>query len=214
MRDTFLTMITHPREPEYFSQTMKNLVRGGLCESNRLLSFRINETSEPANINVANALSDLPIGTKWVIFIEDDIDVCDNFVDSCAKWLDDLYTPGIPIYSFGSNHPEIQLRSDEGFKYWPYPRDCFFGTQCIGIPAQLSEGIAEYLREHCYDRTDDGTAYDLLMADWVAKNYSDCLHFLASCPAFVQHIGTESIVRPRPNVHTFPTFPGHEWSYV
>lgn len=212
MRDIYLSMVTHPRPVDYFSQTIKNLVRSGLGRSSRLCNFGIYETHEPANINVADALSLQACDVNnWILFIEDDLDFCNSFVDSCAAWLDEHEYGDVKVYAFGCSHPAIE---DSYEPYWKYPISCFNGTQCFAVRRYDALEIAKYLRKHCYDRTPDGTAYDLLIADWARANWPDQEYFLASCPSFVQHVGMNSVIRPRPNVHTFTSFPGPEWSYV
>ena len=74
--------------------------------------------------------------------------------------------------------------------------------------------LANYLTAHCFDKNPEGTAWDLLMHDWARDRWPGINHFVASVPALVQHIGMNSIVNPRDNIHTFPSFKGGSWTFV
>lgn len=171
---------------------------------------------ECPNLNVANALR---VGSgmgepQWVLFLEDDIDVCADFFDSVGAWLDDHAREDRRIYSFGANYPQVQELYGQGIYAWDYPIEQFYGTQSFAIRPGDALSLAEYIREHCYDRSPDGTQWDLLMQDWSREKYPEIDHFLASCPAFVDHIGEESVVMPGRKGHTYPSWPGREWSYL
>lgn len=239
MRDIAAVLITVDRSPQqnYLGETLSNLERGGLNTSRRLHSLTLVDsgpgsmwaesrargtmrTSGPrvgrrcANTNVAAAL-DIGAATacRWVLFLEDDIDVCADFFDSVGAWLDEAGCLGeYPIYALGANYPQVDEAVAAGLSSWEYLVRQFYGTQALVIDSEYARSIADYLSAHCYDRTNDGTAYDLLMSDWALRHGFS--HFLASCPSFVQHIGRSSSIRPRPRTHTFPSWPGRDWSYL
>lgn len=52
--------------------------------------------------------------------------------------------------------------------------------------------------------------YDLMIGDWCSLRQRK---ICASIPSFVQHIGIESALSARATCHTFPSWPGREWSY-
>lgn len=161
-----------------------------------------------ANQNVATALrTGAALERPWVLFMEDDIDVCANFFQSVGTWLDRHAQEQYRVYPFGSAY------SSNGSTV-VVPQGHFYGTQCFAIRASDAKDLADFLEEKCYSRTQDGTAYDLLMSDWVGERYPAWKNFLASSPSFVQHIGRESVIRPRPNVHKFQSWPGRDWSYA
>ena len=166
----------------------------------------------PANRNVAYALRfAASVGAPWVLFLEDDIDVCADFFASTAAWLADFADPRYPIFPLGANYPQVDAPTNYGCA-WEYPIDKFYGTQALALRADTAVSVADYIDTHCYSRTHDGTAYDLLIADWARANgYGS---FLTPAPSFVQHIGRESVIRPRAETHVFPSWRGHRWSYV
>jgi glycosyltransferase involved in cell wall biosynthesis len=165
----------------------------------------------PPNEAVAGAL-DLTSDSKWILFLEDDIDVCGNFVDSAGAWLDDYADPDIPVYALGVNSPAVMQHARKGIHAWRYPTADFYGTQAVAIRAEAAPEIAAYLREHCYRYGERGAQYDHLIRDWLLEQGVDEL--ITPCPSFVQHIGRTSSIDPRAVIHIFPSFPGKAWSYL
>jgi hypothetical protein len=243
MRDIAAVMVTMDRSPgeNYLGNTLANLERSDLFTSGRLCSFvtcdslsgnwareQIGELAhgkhylvsldviDPgerivANINVSTALeAGYRYKSKWVLFLEDDIDVCANFFDSVGLWLDQHADEKYKVYAFGAAYPDVATQYDKGLSSWEYPVRAYYGTQCFAVQGDDALSLANYISGHVYDKEPDGTAWDLLMHDWAGVDQM----FLASCPSFVQHIGTSSIIRPRNNVHTFDSWPGRDWSYT
>lgn len=239
-RDIAAVMVTVDRSPgaNYLAETLTNLHRSDLARSidqGRLLRLELvspdlgfaadaiddcytggaSEGKCPANLNVASALRlGADTGAPWVLFLEDDIDVCADFFDSVGAWLDDHARDDRRVYAFGANYGWIEEATAAGCTAANYPIGKFYGTQAFALRSEDALSLSAYLVAHCYDRTDDGTAYDLLMADWARQTWPEIGHFLASCPSFVDHIGRTSSIRPRPETHTFPSWPGREWSYL
>ena len=242
MRDLAAVMVTVDRSPgrNYLVETLRNLKRSDLITSERLYSFDLVDsgpgsewarsaaewvmpgwfsvvaeqtgTKRTANENVAAALRQGHSRSfaAWVVFLEDDIDVCDRFFDSVGAWLDDCSRDDRRVYALGSCQVSKKSRgraADIGIEH-------FFGTQAFALRRDDALNLSAYLDEHVYDRTDTGAQYDLLMHDWALARWPSVRHFLASVPSFVQHIGRESVIEPRPSTHLFASWPGREWSYV
>lgn len=242
-KDLAAAMVTIDRSPSpnYLETTLENLKRCGMFTSHRFHSLTICDSGsggiswvfnrahsifedveedkscivvmerDPkvcANMNVAGALKVAAKSNRpWVVFLEDDIDVCDNFFDGVGLWLDRHASEQYRIYPLGS------VYSSNGSAV-VVPVGHFYGTQAFAIRTSDASLLAEYLIEHCFDKTHNGTGYDLSMSDWLKECYPAHGGFLAVSPSMVQHIGSESIINPRPNVHTFASWPGREWSYV
>jgi len=236
--DIHAVMITIDRSPSpnFLSETMENLRRSDLATSYRLErltvvdsgtsiewaipavipSQRVRMVGAPtprcANLNVATALRMGQTGMPWILFLEDDIDVCANFFDSVGAWLDDHAREDRRVYSFGANYGDVKEIARAGGTSWNYPIRMFYGTQAFAIRSSDAVDLADHLEanpEHC----GDGTGYDLLMHGWSKARWPDVKHYLASVPSFVQHIGMSSVIRPRKIIHTFPSWPGRGWSY-
>jgi len=261
--DISITLITTDRFPRknYLSETINNLVRGGVFESERLNLVHLLPSSErdthwkivyswivderrPINIHVPhtsllpceNAGRALQIGSqdksKWVLFLEDDIDVCADFLDSVGKWLDRFGdNPDYRIFQFGCPYtPQVYLSHPPIWEYHSYYD--FYGTQCFAIRSEDAESLGKYIFSNAefvrpnpsynplipdedaspflYRR--NPAQYDLMFCQWAEINYPNC-RFVASVPSFVQHIGEESSLTDSVSCHKFPSWPGRDWRY-
>ena len=241
MLDITAAMVTIDRSPvdNYLSDTLHGLVQSDLLTSTRLRELIVYD-SEPdnwakgvvslnsdlrkvgvltpchtfvSNENVAEALRRSgQRSNQWVLFLEDDIAVCAEFFSSVGAWLDEYATDECKVFSFGASYQQIEQCIADGQGAWRYPVGAFYGTQCFAMRGADAVDLSAYLINHCYDRESNGTEYDLLMQDWAIECGED--NFLASCPSFVQHVGGQSVIRPRDNVHTFASWPGTAWSYT
>lgn len=234
-----VTVDRSPTAPNYLAETLGNLARSGAFASPRLASFDVVDSGSlvsgfvldaavragladafrcgearsvgsrrTANENVAVALEvGAGSGARWVLFLEDDVDVIDDFVGSVGAWLDDHARPDRIVCALGANYPQ----AEGPLPAWDYRIEAFYGTQAFAIRADDAVDLARWLRAHVYDKNIDGTAYDLHMQDWAFARGER--FFLASAPSFVQHVGRESVIRPRASTHTFPSWPGRAWRY-
>lgn len=168
-----------------------------------------------ANLNSAEALRfGASLGARWILFLEDDIDVCDEFIESVNLWLNENeLRVDRHIFVFGANYSQVDEAYAHGRSTWDYGINWFYGTQAIAFRSEDAYDLSCYLKENVFKRNLDGTAYDLVMSDWARATWPQVNHFLASAPSFVQHIGRESIVNPKVKTHTFPSWPGPKWKY-
>ncbi len=171
------------------------------------------------NENVATALL-VGAGTdaRWVLFLEDDIDVCGWFLDSVGAWLDAHARDDRRVYAFGAAYQQILDVVTRGGTSWDYPVSAFYGTQAFAVRHADARSLAEWLFDHPRYLGDDGVGrdacYDLAIHRWSAARYPTLRFFLASAPSFVQHTGRSSVIQPRAVTHTFDSWPGRDWSYV
>jgi hypothetical protein len=95
---------------------------------------------------------------------------------------------------------------------WKYSVDQFYGTIAVAMRAVTAARIAHYLiQRHRGPTKRDGSPYDLYIADWAREN--GIPYFLTPVPSFVQHTGTDSMIRPGSIFHTYDSWPGPEWVY-
>lgn len=166
-------------------------------------------------------------GIGWVLFLEDDLDFCDEFFSSVSLWLGDHATDRYRLYAFGCAYPQVLSLASGGRMIrngketsnatsWQYPYTSFYGTQAFAIRAGDAISLGAYLLTNPLVRgVHSPGAYDLMIHDWMRENYPDprYSYFLASVPSFVQHIGRQSICTGLEQTHTFPSWPGREWKY-
>lgn len=237
MKDIAIVMVTMDRSPRvnYLGETLDNLARSGVFRSPRLHSFTVadsrsgtfaaDEISDhgieaavllpaehrTANRNVARALkAGAESGAPWVLFLEDDIDVCSNFLNGVGRWLDRNSVVESQVYSFGAAYDILVPMFARGEERWQYPAKDFYGTQAFAVRFGDARELSIWINHHA-DDVDRIGAYDILMHGWA--EYREISHFCASVPSFVQHIGRESIIAPRPTTHVFQSWPGRDWEY-
>jgi hypothetical protein len=223
----------------YLYKTMKNLKRGGVfntdCEFHIVDSGTNSEDTDfpfshiptncfikssqvdipmkfrCANLNVARAL-EIGLSKKWILFLEDDIDVIKDFVESVALWIEHHENKDIAIYPLAASYQSVIDAAKKGETSINYPHNNFYGTQGMLFRSKDIQGLIDYLREDPYRKNVDGTAWDLIISEWSNKT-SPVKHFITPVPSFVQHDGRSSIVNPRCKTHIFSSFPGNNWSY-
>lgn len=236
-----LVMPTLDRSPRknFLGVTLENLIRAGVFDSYRLASFHLVDSGSPdtaiylqsqavnpdavevhlattrrvARENVAKCLQ---VGGESqadvVLYCEDDIDVCGNFLESVGRWLEDHLRPEIPLYAFGAAYVQIQhLFEKKKATSWVYDVGAFYGTQCFAVVPTVALEIAYWLRTHkLVCGVDSPGAYDLSIAEWAQSK--GVTHFLASVPNFVQHLGDQSALDNK--FFAFPAWPGRSWTYA
>lgn len=166
-----------------------------------------------ANANATAALrTGAETGADWVLFIEDDIDVVDGFLDGVAAWLDKHAQEEYRLYSFGAAYTGVRVAHAEGREVWPYPIKAFYGTQAFAVRREDALDAADTLDE-IQKTWDTGQGYDLQLKLWAKQRYPEIEHFLASAPSFVQHTGVESALHYG-RFHTYASWPGPQWRYA
>ncbi len=262
-KDIAACMVTVDRSPKknYLPETLENLQRSGMLDSERLGSFTLADSGpgeefatetirefvlsttfnknlelvdhdvelwvngpEPdhkrvPNVNVAMALKEAArIGethdARWVLFLEDDIDVIDRFFYAVGLWLDLNAQKDRHVYAFGANYPQVQQLADAGRDAWHlYPIDCYYGTQAFAVSLEDARDLSAFLLDDPFVMNPDGAAWDLAMHRWAKARWPEIEHFSTSCPSFVEHTGRESVIAPRDETHRFPSWPGTDWRY-
>jgi len=220
--------------PNYLFETLENLKRSGVLKHPQLHSLHLVDSGSAkawptANIilthskvwshrpterrsakwNCAAALRHGAVsGADWIVHLEDDLDVCGDFVGSLSRWLDAHGKDDRPNI-FSGDYPQF---AQKGNVEWQYPVEKFWGMQCFAVRPAVALDIAEWLETHGLP---EHNAHDIELHRWAGAR--GLTWFQASAPSFVQHIGHITSIADNPNggaLITFPSFPGHEWSFV
>jgi hypothetical protein len=113
------------------------------------------------------------------------------------------------LYIFGSVYPPYKelLPLSCGF----LAASSFYGTQCFAVRSIDALELSSHLIDIGHYGDYKPGEYDLMIAGWLSLKQTQVKY---SIPSFVQHIGSDSKINPRDNVHTFPSYPGKDWSYL
>lgn len=225
-----VVMITIDRSPKpnFIGQTLAALDRSGVFQSLLLDSFTIFDSGS-ASLKFLPMINGWPVlsakrcpventaaalrhgaesGSPWVLFLEDDIDVCGRFLESISMWLED-HAEGYEVFPLGANYNTIIAMERLGKTSWRYAVEQFYGTLAVAMRAETAGQVADYLMQR--RGSTEGSPYDLYMADWARER--GITYFLTPVPSFVQHTGVESVIRPGSIFHVYESWPGPDWSY-
>ena len=226
------------REHDYLNTTLENLERGGVFESRHLVGkvqiidtsrskirqrissnllekVRVNSPDRDEwrtlqqNAQIALEAASQRMRAKWVLVLEDDIDVCKNFLESVYKWLQDHKSKRRRMYVFGANYQQILNAVQEGKSYWDYPVGAFYGAQACAWTREDAASIAAWLGSDPDYNGARNNGHDMNLQVWGRQQNLN--FFRASAPSFVQHIGERSGINNR--FFQFLSWPGRDWVY-
>ena len=215
----------------YINQTMQSLDRSGLWGSstpyelhvydggskdlsfiepqwrNRMQLHTIDKKILPRE-NCGRAIIDATnYGGDWIMFLEDDIAVCKDFLDAAASWIERNVNEQHRVLTFYTPYREVQEAVLRGVELWHYPVLAFYGTQAIAIRTSDAQSCGDHIHD---DVEYSPQSYDLSLKRWHMNNYPDHGHFLATAPCFVQHTGEDSALNPG-RFHACQSFIGEDW---
>jgi len=145
----------------------------------------------------------------WILFLEDDAGLINDFFGSTERWLKDHARPDVHVYPLGCQYP---LSNDPEVTAWEYPLRSFYCSVALLIRATLAPSLLAYMR--CNDHVRQG--FDLMTGHW-HRTVSDSPHLITPVPCFVEHLGDVStLIDGRPDkdeVGRFQCFRGFDFSY-
>lgn len=139
----------------------------------------------------------------WVMFIEDDIEVCSNFIKTVDSWLQKNAREDVYAYTMAAAYPEnLKAAGLAGQDFWEYPIEAFYGIQCFLLRRDHARMFGEYLAQ-----APGGQYNDMHLKDWLASEGQRIL--LTPAPhSFIQHIGVVSNYH-KGRYHDFPFIGRH-----
>ena len=144
----------------------------------------------------------------WILFLEDDIDIIDDFIGSVERWITKFAHPEILVYPLCSFYPEIS-RSFHKDGVWQISTDLYYGSQAILFRTQDALDYANWLAM----RPEVETQFDLNIVHWHANRRPKVTVFISPAPCFVDHIGKESLMGTWERTGSVQDFAGRQWSY-
>lgn len=203
----------------YYNATMESFERSGLWTSSVEFEFHVFDggsknfdfmeknkrssrikvhtlTEVPApNVNAGRALwSGSQIGAiadgDFVLFVEDDIELCGDFLDSVGAWLKAHNRIDRRVFTFYTPYREVEEAFDARCTAWDYPVEKFYGTQCLATRLGDAASLGDFLMSLPYATA----GYDIEAQKWSKERYPYIDFFLASVPCFAQHVGRQSVL--------------------
>ena len=137
------------------------------------------------------------IDANWIVLSEDDLEWCDDPINTMSRWLKDHARPDVLVYRFfafdrplvkrGSHVAEVPLREHKG-------------SQVIALRSDDARRFEAWALGHPKDWRPKGapfqdqphTGFDKLVGYWALQDRPAVEIGLVSQPFFVRHIGVES----------------------
>lgn len=210
---------TVPRTPDYFRATLHRLIDSGTLQHPSLLGLHVsNRPDLTPNENGARALrlaaQDSP---RWIIFLEDDVDMIDDFLGSVDRWLDNRAQATIHAFPLSCFYPlELARCVEAGDDYWDYPLDLYYGSQGFAIRLLDALSFAHWVERLPNDYPRRDVSFDLKLAHWHRMREPNFPFMRTPSVPFLDHTGEFSAIGPPGSwerVGRVTDFPGHEWSY-
>jgi hypothetical protein len=249
MRTVSIAIKTKDRSPRknYLGETLANMERAGVFRTRHLADlhivdsgtetwartvsmgvmdtvFQVDSASRTLHQNAARCIELAGSGSAdWAMVLEDDLDFCDQFLESVVAWLEDHRVEMPQMYALGANYSQLNC-VDKGQGYWPYPVGAFYGAQALVWRREVAAELAKWLGPDPFivAREEEvrlghsprsgiqvrNHGHDLLLQRWGKQQ--GLTHFVASAPCMVQHVGNESGIGNK-----FFQFPwgGRDWRY-
>lgn len=160
-------------------------------------------------------------GGEWVLKLEDDLDVLDDFFGNVSRWLDDYGRATVPMFALaatyetlsrsryatagesvvgpGTSFPYVRAQLGTGRRALTHPCRGFWGAQALLWRRPIAEHLGAWLGPDpfLWDGREEHRerGHDLLLQVWGQKWCQETgvrPVFGVAIPSFVQHIGRSS----------------------
>lgn len=197
-----MTTVARP----YRQHTFRRLVESGTLDHPLLRGFHIAYERLP-NPNTDHVFRQaLQDDTDWILFLEDDIDLIEDFLGSTDRWLADYATPDIHFYPLGCGVRRAYLRArDEGNRMWDWPLHEFFGATALALRPEFVRAFCETYATRP-DWFIDPTGLDENLKQF-HRRYSTSPVLRTPIPCFIDHCGVETS-QTTAEPHWTGTYPG------
>lgn len=192
------------------------LVEGGSASEDHLdmvqlregecLRLAHGERGQSANETFAQmARVGVETGAEWVVTLEDDTIVAEDFMPRVAAWADAYATREYPMFPLYCPYQNLIDAKKRGERVYRYPIASFYGTQgCLWRREALASYVAWYEADQASPVQDRPYFWDLLIKDWAQATHPQQKDFLTPVGSFVQHIGRYSALGLHKNFHEAP----------
>lgn len=147
--------------------------------------------------------------SDWVIFLEDDAGLINDFIGSVERWMNDHMISDVHIYPLGCQYYESWPSLEATM--WVYPIRNFYCSVAMVIRRSMIPSILTFIRNQNVTQ-----GFDLLLGRW-HKTASVSDDLITPIPCFIDHLGDDSLLAMgRGNgdiVGHFRGFRGYDYSY-
>lgn len=134
--------------------------------------------------NACHTLRRVLDSNEPMLVMEDDIELCKNFLEKAKKEIDEHPNSFVMFYSCKTWEVEEAKNKENGI---PYNRP-FVYTQAYYVPAGIGKNLSEFLKDN---KKANNHRYSVWINQFLEQEGID--RYLVQ-PSLVQHIGTESIL--------------------
>lgn len=205
----------------YLGETLSNLERGGLLAARTPWTLTVVDGGSPEgyleaeipesfrecvrlvraarvltpNENAAASWCEacMDPAADWVLVVEDDIDVCADFLDETAAWLATYARKDRHLYPLGCPPENVRESALNGANAWEYPIGHYWGAQATAARRADGQSLAAYLTAHPL-HAGSTQSHDWIIPQWATDTWPTIAHFLTPVPGLVQHIGRQSLL--------------------
>lgn len=181
---------------------LQRLLDTGTFDDPRVIGFHLSYGRGP-NDNAVHALRHAAADDPtWVIHLEDDVDIVDDFLGSVDRWLTDVALPDIRLYPLGcAVRRAMRAARAAGQHTWEYPLREFYGA--CGFAMRPADA-----RDFC-DRHDSQPAWmmpwngiDVNLKRWHERRVPTQTVLLTPVPCLIDHLGAVSSLSTDPKHFT------------
>lgn len=198
-----ITTVDRPYRDAFFQRLVEThtlthpLVRGVHISANRLPNDNAVHVCRAAIRDAAD----------WVLFLEDDIDIIDDFIGSVDRWLTDVQEPLLQFYPLGSalkRDMRHAIATQARTVRWPIRH--FYGITAVAFRTDALATFCDVVSSNppwmipVY-------ALDENLKRWHRRTYPTQTDTLTPAPCFVNHLGAQSSQRMAPE-HFTGDYPG------
>lgn len=167
------------------------------------------------NDNAAHALRRaIDDATDYVIFLEDDIDIVDDFIPSVTRFMRDVVQGDRHFYPLGCAMRRAMRQSlQSGALTWAYPVREFYGACGLVFPRESARAFCD-----AYDQSPpwmmSWNGLDVNLRNW-HQRISPATHLVTPVPCLIDHLGQTSSLSSDPSHYTgrYPGFLGRHGTY-
>ncbi len=211
---TFSVCIPTVARP-YRAHLFRRLVETGTLDHPLVTGFHVVYGRGP-NDNATHALqAAVRDGADYVIFLEDDIEIVDDFIGSIARWMADVYDPRVHVYPLGCAARRAARRClNEGILTWRYPVKEFFGACGLVFPTTSAKAFCDVCVQHP-EWMMEWNGLDVNIKRWHQRIEPAQHYLLTPFPCLIDHRGETSSLSTDPAHFTgrYEGFIGTEWTY-